>query len=127
MADGTQEFMFSFGPLSGLADIANGLPGTEFPNVFNSVYPGVLKPGDPATTDGASNPSGYTQGRWGAAAPFTWNGAVGLINNVPYVDTIYDILEGVTATVPSCLSTTCTANTATVILNTPNQFDVGAK
>jgi hypothetical protein len=32
MADGTQIFMFSFGPLSGLADMAAGLPGTEFPN-----------------------------------------------------------------------------------------------
>src|SRR6266702_2550225 len=29
MANGTQTFMFSFGPLSGLADIAAGLPGTE--------------------------------------------------------------------------------------------------
>src|SRR5580704_16613276 len=35
MADGTQIFMFSFGPLSGLADIAAGRPGTEFPSVFN--------------------------------------------------------------------------------------------
>ena len=39
MANGTQTFMFSFGPLSGLADIANGLPGTEFPAVFNTTYP----------------------------------------------------------------------------------------
>src|SRR5271169_781246 len=37
MGDGTQTYMFSFGPLSGLADVANGLPGTEFPNVFNTV------------------------------------------------------------------------------------------
>src|SRR6266853_329561 len=54
MANGTQTYMFSFGPLSGLADIAAGLPGTEFPNVFNTVYPGVIAPGDPATTDQAS-------------------------------------------------------------------------
>ena len=33
MANGTQTFMFSFGPLSGLADIAAGLPGTEVPRV----------------------------------------------------------------------------------------------
>ena len=58
MADGTQTFMFSFGPLSGLADIATGKAGTEFPNVFNSVYSGTLLPGDPATTDGASDNSG---------------------------------------------------------------------
>src|ERR1019366_7419125 len=61
MGDGTQTYMFSFGPLSGLADIASGNPGTEFPNTFNTTYPGTLVPGDPATTPG-----------------FTFNGAVGL-------------------------------------------------
>ena len=63
MGDGTQTYMFSFGPLSGLADMANGLPGTEFPNVFNTVSSGALVPGDPATTGLSS---------------FTYNGAVGL-------------------------------------------------
>jgi FtsP/CotA-like multicopper oxidase with cupredoxin domain len=64
MGDGTQTYMFSFGPLSGLADIANGLPGTESPRVFNTVYAGpALLPGDPATTGLGS---------------FTYNGAVGL-------------------------------------------------
>ena len=81
MADGTQTFMFSFGPLSGLADIANGLPGSEVPNVFNTVYPGAapLAPGDPATTDGASD-TGSGTGGYTAGLPtvFTWNGAVGL-------------------------------------------------
>ena len=37
-ADGNQTFMFSFGPLSGLGAIQNGLPGTEFPVVFNQLY-----------------------------------------------------------------------------------------
>jgi len=50
MADGSQTFMFSFGPLSGLADIAKGLPGTQVPAAFNTVYPGSLHPGDPDTT-----------------------------------------------------------------------------
>jgi FtsP/CotA-like multicopper oxidase with cupredoxin domain len=69
MADGTQTFMFSFGPLSGLADIVSGKPGTEFPNVFNTVYPvnSQLQPGDPATTIDANGP-------WA----FSYNGAVGL-------------------------------------------------
>ena len=67
MGDGAWVYMFSFGPLSGLADIANGQPGTEFPNVFNTVYPGVLQPGDPATT---------------GLGTFTYNGAVGLLPNV---------------------------------------------
>ncbi len=83
MADGTQTFMFSFGPLSGLSDIAAGLPGTEFPNVFNVPFPGTVSPGDPATTDGAGD-SPYTQGA--PAAPFggstPWNGAVGLVSDI---------------------------------------------
>src|SRR5215472_1927946 len=54
MGDGTQTYLFSFGPLSGLAHIANGLPGTEFPDIFNGTYPGTLVPGDPATTDGVA-------------------------------------------------------------------------
>jgi FtsP/CotA-like multicopper oxidase with cupredoxin domain len=93
MADGTQTFMFSFGPLSGLADIAAGLPGTEFPNVFNTVFGGTLLPGDPAATDGASGGASYGQGSVGT---FTFNGAVGLIgdpNAAPYPTP-----SGVTAT-----------------------------
>jgi FtsP/CotA-like multicopper oxidase with cupredoxin domain len=82
MADGTQTYMFSFGPLSGLADIANGLPGTQFPSVFNTVYPGAFERGDPATTDGAM--SGASPGATGA---FTYNGAVGL---APDLDQIAD-------------------------------------
>jgi FtsP/CotA-like multicopper oxidase with cupredoxin domain len=88
MADGTQTFMFSFGPLSGLADIATGKAGTEFPNIFNSVYSGTLLPGDPATTDGASDNDGmsgvYASGTPGA---FAYNGAVGL---TPDLDRIGD-------------------------------------
>jgi hypothetical protein len=69
MGDGTQTYLFAFGPLSGLADIANGQPGTQFPNVFNTVYPGaMLKPGDPATT-------------LNAGGAFTYNGAVGLADD----------------------------------------------
>jgi len=93
MADGTQTYMFSFGPLSGLADMASGNPGTQFPNVFNTlastasgVPSGVLQPGDPALTDGATdyngagNGPGYTTGyNVGGTQAFTFNGAVGLI------------------------------------------------
>jgi FtsP/CotA-like multicopper oxidase with cupredoxin domain len=71
MGDGTQTYLFAFGPLSGLRDIANGLPGTQFPDGFNRVYGGRLVPGDPATTDsagpGPNPPSG-----------FPYDGAVGL-------------------------------------------------
>jgi len=84
MADGTQTYMFSFGPLSGIADIAAGKPGTQFPSVFNGVYPqdGIpLQPGDPATTDGASNAGADNFGTLGA---FTYNGAIGLVPNLSY-------------------------------------------
>lgn len=37
MGDGTQTYLFAFGPLSGLADIRNGLPGTQPPSVFNTL------------------------------------------------------------------------------------------
>jgi hypothetical protein len=37
-ADGNQTFMFSFGPLSGLGQIRNGLPGTLFASEFMSGY-----------------------------------------------------------------------------------------
>ncbi len=68
MADGTQTYLFSFGPLSGLANIAAGQPGTGFPADFNTLLPPgtTLSPGDPATTDGSS------------LGKFTFNGAVGL-------------------------------------------------
>src|SRR2546429_213484 len=87
MGDGTQTYMFSFGPLSGLADIANGQPGTEFPSVFNTVYSGLtpLQPGDPATT---------------GLPAFTYNGAVGL---VPDLDAQASGICGGTLQ-PSCLN-----------------------
>jgi FtsP/CotA-like multicopper oxidase with cupredoxin domain len=85
MANGIQTFMFAFGPLSGLAKIAAGQAGTDFPNEFNVPYAtavpgGILVPGDPAVTDGASdNGSAYVQGNGGSPNPtFTWNGAVGI-------------------------------------------------
>jgi len=90
MADGTQTFMFSFGPLSGLSDIANGKPGTEFPNSFNTVYPGTLVPGDPAMSDGAT--SGASPG---TPSAFTYNGAVGLMPDL-------DAISSGTCTAP-CL------------------------
>src|SRR5467141_3491795 len=79
MGDGTQTYMFSFGPLSGLANIANGQPGTEPPSVFNTVYAGPnLQPGDPATTvDGGGT--------------FSYNGAVGLAPET-YTDSLGNLV-----------------------------------
>ena len=98
MGDGTQTYMFSFGPLSGLVDIANGLPGTEFPNTFNMVAATPLQPGDPATT-GLSGP-----------AAFKYNGAIGLAGNVPHVASIFDASESGT--------------TVEIVLNTSVPFSV---
>src|SRR6516164_6182007 len=65
MGDGTQTFMFSFGPLSGLSEIAFGHAGTQHPSGFNVPYPGCtdssncatpLVRGDPATTDMGGTP-----------------------------------------------------------------------
>jgi len=45
MADGTQTYMFSFGPLSGMADIHRGLPGTQPASGFNRVGDAIGDPG----------------------------------------------------------------------------------
>jgi FtsP/CotA-like multicopper oxidase with cupredoxin domain len=66
MADGTQTYLFAFGPLSGLEDIYNGKPGTELQHVFNAVSP--VGTGGPPT-----NLVGMPDGS------FHFNGAIGLI------------------------------------------------
>jgi hypothetical protein len=134
MADGTQTFMFSFGPLSGITDIAQGMPGTQFGSVFNVTYQDATGttatpvPGDPATTDGASDSgTAYAPGNGGGQGGtasygtpnFTYNGAIGLAYDVPNLITIYDISEGGLA--PAACSTgvnpTPTATTVTVVGN----------
>jgi FtsP/CotA-like multicopper oxidase with cupredoxin domain len=101
MGDGTQTYMFSFGPLSGLIDIASGQPGTEVGSVFNQPYlldasaSNAFPPGYPAVMGGATN----------------FNGAIGLDTEVPYTFTIYDISES--------------GNTVTVVLNTSSPFKLG--
>jgi len=130
MANGTQTFMFSFGPLSGLTDIAAGLPGTDFPSDFNYTYQQYQKdhgitvpllPGDPATTDLASDSGTAYSG--GSPGIFTYNGAVGQVPDIPNIDTIYDIVEGTSATTnPGGVVHTYSPTTVTVILNTTSPF-----
>jgi hypothetical protein len=93
MANGTQTFMFSFGPLSGLADIAKGQPGTQFPTIFNTVAPTTLLPGDPATTDGALANTWSTWPTPNSTTGFSWNGAVGLAPDIANLVNIYDIAK----------------------------------
>jgi hypothetical protein len=139
-ADGTQTFMFSFGPLSGLADIAAGRPGTQFPYVFNTPFSAVttvpLTRGDPATTDGAS--SGAAP--WPTTNPpqtnplFTWNGAVGLAPDVANTVTVTNLVEGAfpapLAGNPPVTAPGCSApgpNTVTVWTDAPIGLAVGAQ
>jgi Multicopper oxidase len=136
-ADGTQTFMFSFGPLSGLADVAAGLPSTQFPSVFNTPWTdlnptncptpttctGQLVRGDPATTDNAT--SGASPGTLGA---FTWNGAVGLAYDTAYIVTVSNLLEGpFPATTPTTTAPGCPTPTATTVTAwTDAPFDIPA-
>jgi FtsP/CotA-like multicopper oxidase with cupredoxin domain len=64
MGDGSTTYLFGFGPLSGLPDIYNGLPGTESNSVFNTTFGPVT--GTPSSLVGM--PDGN----------FTFKGAIGL-------------------------------------------------
>jgi hypothetical protein len=104
MADGTQTFMFSFGPLSGLVKMASGLPATDFPSEFNTIAPVTLQPGDPATTDNPNNsvlPVDSTNSQVPPSdnlGSFTWNGAVGL---TPDLDCMAENAAAAAAVPPS--------------------------
>jgi FtsP/CotA-like multicopper oxidase with cupredoxin domain len=65
MADGTQTYLFAFGPLSGLPDIYRGLPGTQPQSIFMQ-EPSPVGVGTPSTLVGM--PDGA----------FAFNGAIGL-------------------------------------------------
>ena len=135
MGDGTQIFMFSFGPLSGLADVAAGLPSTQFPYIFNTPWPGCattstctnpLLPGDPATSDGATSGAAPGVAVPVSSAKFGWNGAVGLAPNIATIVTVSNLVEGpVTAalypgaTVPGCPTTGASATTVTAWTDAP--------
>jgi FtsP/CotA-like multicopper oxidase with cupredoxin domain len=49
MGDGTQTYMFAFGPLSGLWDLASGLPGTQPHTIFNTPFNPAAAPGSVAS------------------------------------------------------------------------------
>src|SRR5882672_8809837 len=91
MGDGTQTYLFAFGPLSGLAKIASGQPGTDSPSEFNTLYDPTASgntpflPGDPATTIGVTPQNGFmpplTQAQLTSLGGF-YNGAVGLAKDI---------------------------------------------
>jgi FtsP/CotA-like multicopper oxidase with cupredoxin domain len=118
MGDGTQTYMFSFGPLSGLAAMANGQPGTGFPSDFNTTYSGPrLQPGDPATSDngGPGLGAGCGFGSPCPTSPFGYNGAVGLTSRVVDLVNIYDASEGTGPTGPAGATVTIVANAPLVV------------
>src|SRR6266404_5488427 len=108
MGDGTQTYLFSFGPLSGITDIALGKPGTEPPNVFNVPFPvstsNYLVPGDPATTIAAATVP-LSGAQLTTLAGMNYNGAVGLAPDVANSVNVLNISE--------------TGNTVTVVGFTP--------
>ena len=61
MADGTQIYLFGFGPLSGLADIYAGLPGTQSAAVFNAGYSGPNYSTTQGPNVGPLNNAGITE------------------------------------------------------------------
>src|SRR6516164_10576609 len=113
MADGTQTYLFSFGPLSGIANISQGLPGTTPAGEFNTPIkdPSVLLPGFPSNLTSLTQPQRLNYGNDADVAK-AYNGAIGLVsNNVSYTSNIYSIFKGSSA----AAGVTAPANTVTVV------------
>jgi FtsP/CotA-like multicopper oxidase with cupredoxin domain len=121
MADGTQTYLFSFGPLSGIANISQGLPGTTPAPEFNTPIkdPSVLLPGFPSNLTDLTQRTNYGNDADVASA---YNGAIGLVNNnVAYTSNIYSIFKGSSA----AAGVTAPATTVTVVQNSPVFFKAG--
>jgi len=67
MADGNQTYLFSFGPLSGLADIVQGKPGTQTAATFNQDNTPLTSAMTANFLSGAPYPG------------YSFNGAIGLV------------------------------------------------
>src|SRR3979490_1647097 len=70
MGDGTQTYLFGFGPLSGLEKMASGLPGTDVQPEFNVDNPSG---GDPIFIGAPVDQSNLS------VSAYTFNGAIGLV------------------------------------------------
>jgi FtsP/CotA-like multicopper oxidase with cupredoxin domain len=86
MGDGNTIYLFGFGPLSGLHDIYNGLPGTQPYTQFNTTYGDYLAQTDPtnfanlAGTGGDTGNPGNLVGM--PDGTFQFNGAIGLTQDI---------------------------------------------
>jgi FtsP/CotA-like multicopper oxidase with cupredoxin domain len=105
MGDGSTTYLFGFGPLSGLPDIYNGLPGTQVNSVFNTAFGPVT--GTPSSLVGM--PDGN----------FSFMGAIGLTEDYgvdPWAaGNVY--LQGATVRTAAGIYSATTAGTAGA--NTP--------
>src|SRR6266851_4194369 len=105
MGDGSTTYLFGFGPLSGLPDIYNGLPGTEVNSTFNTSFGPVT--GTPSSLVGM--PDGN----------FSFMGAIGLTEDYgvdPWAaGNVY--LQGATVRTATGIYSATTAGTAGA--NTP--------
>src|SRR5882672_2800899 len=70
MGDGTQTYLFGFGPLSGLKKMASGLPGTDVQSEFNVDNTSGV---DPIFIGAPVNQSNLS------ISAYTFNGAIGLV------------------------------------------------
>jgi FtsP/CotA-like multicopper oxidase with cupredoxin domain len=104
MADGTQTYLFGFGPLSGMADIAAGKPGTEIASVFNQFNVNAAGAINPGIFVGAP----VDQGTQAVQNGYSFNSAVGLVPDPN--QTQYDAVNG-TYSGPNCVTKEA-ANTA---------------
>jgi FtsP/CotA-like multicopper oxidase with cupredoxin domain len=115
MGDGSTTYLFGFGPLSGLPDIYNGLPGTQTNNVFNTALGPVT--GTPSTLVGM--PDGN----------FTFKGAIGLTEDYtldPWASGLV-YLQGATVRTATGIYSATSAGTsgANPPTGTGNSFDGG--
>ena len=105
MGDGNQIYMFSFGPLSGLADIRNGMPGTEPASVFDTVDSNALNSTAvfDATTTGFNGAVGLVPDRDGVTTLVPEPGGA-TVNGVPVLVPVSQCAGTNAATTAGCLT-----------------------
>jgi FtsP/CotA-like multicopper oxidase with cupredoxin domain len=115
MGDGSTTYLFGFGPLSGLPDIYNGLPGTQVNTVFNTTF--GPDTGTPSSLVGM--PDGN----------FTFKGAIGLTEdyNLDPWAAASTYLQGATVRTAAGIYSATSAGTsgANTPTGTGNFFDGG--
>ena len=79
MGDGTQTYLFGFGPLSGLTKMASGLPGTDVSSEFNQ--DNTTQAVDPIFIGAPVDQSDAS------VSAYTFNGAIGLVPDPQSVPT----------------------------------------